>query len=82
MQILMDEGDRPFHRFLWRGMDQSLEPDTCQFASLVYGVNSSSILAQFLTQHHARQMSKKVPIAAETVLKGTFMDDSRDSLET
>ena len=82
MQILMDEGDRPFHRFLWRGMDQSQEPDTYQFASLVFGVNSSPFLAQFVTQHHARQMSEKLPIAAETVLKGTYMDDSLDSFET
>ena len=46
MQILMDEGDRPFHRLLWRGMDQS-QPDTYQFASLVFWVNSSPFLAQF-----------------------------------
>ena len=48
MQILMGEGDRPFHRFLWRGMDQPQEPDTYQFASLVLRVNSSPFLAQFV----------------------------------
>ena len=63
-------------------MDQSQEPDTYQFASLVFGVNSSPFLAQFVTQPHARQMSEKLPIAAETVLKGTYMDASLDSFET
>ena len=61
-------------------MDQLQEPDTYQFAS--FGVNSSPFLAQFLTQHHVRQMSEKLPKSAETVLKGTYMDASLASFKT
>ena len=45
---------RPFHRFLFRNIDQSRAPDVYQFNSLVFGVNSSPYQAQFVSQKHAR----------------------------
>ena len=33
--------DKPYHRFLWRGIDQSRQPDVYEFGRVVFGVNSS-----------------------------------------
>ncbi|MEW8314042.1 MAG: hypothetical protein AB2658_03330, partial [Candidatus Thiodiazotropha endolucinida] len=67
--------DRPYHRFLWRGMDTSFELNR-----VVFGINSSPFLAQYVSQQHARKYEKCYPMAAETVLKSTYMDDSLDSV--
>nr|XP_047144781.1 uncharacterized protein LOC124818257 [Hydra vulgaris] len=49
---------------------------------VVFGVNSSPFQAQFVIQKHAEKYKKKFPLAAETVDKFTYMDDSMDSVET
>ncbi|XP_074612232.1 uncharacterized protein LOC141866597 [Acropora palmata] len=49
--------DRPFHRFLWRDLDQQKVPEEYEFSRAVFGVNSSPFLAQFITQHHAETQS-------------------------
>ena len=38
--------------------------------------------AQFLAQENARRHQDVYPLAAETVLKSTYMDDSIYSMET
>jgi hypothetical protein len=82
LQIELAPEDRPYHRFLWRGMDQTREPDVYQFNRLVFGVNSCPFQAQFVTQQHALKNKTKLPRAAETVLLATYMDDSLDSVAT
>ena len=44
------------------------------------GVNSSPFQAQFVLQHHAKKSKDTVPLAAKTVLRSTYMDDSMDSV--
>lgn len=72
--------DKPFHRFLWRGIDQNRQPDIYEFDRVVFGVNSSPFQAQFVLQHHAKKFQDKFPMAVETILKSTYMDDSMDSV--
>lgn len=81
LQIEMKPEDRPLHRFLWRDVDQAKEPDVYQFNRIVFGVNSSPFLAQFVSQRNAENNKAKYPLAAETVLHSTYMDDSMDSVE-
>lgn len=38
--------------------------------------------AQFVVQENARRHQDQYPLAAETVMKSTYMDDSIDSVET
>ena len=76
---LAHEG-KPFHRFLWRRIDQDRQPDSYQFDRVVFGVNSSPFQAQFVLQHHAKKFKDTFPLAAETVLRSTYMDDSMDSV--
>lgn len=80
LRIGIAHADKPYHRFLWRGMDQSRSPDVYEFDRVVFGVNSSPFQAQFVLQQHARQYQCEFPKASETVLKSTYMDDSMDSV--
>ena len=74
--------DKPYHRFLWRGIDKNRQPDIYEFDRVVFGVNSSPFQAQFVLQHHAKKLQDDFPIAAETILKATYMDDSMDSVSS
>ena len=80
LRIGIAPGDRPFHRFLWRDLDFQNAPEEYEFSRVVFGVNSSPFLAQFVTQHHAQIHRTEYPLAAETALKSTYMDDSMDSV--
>ena len=50
--------------------------------NLTFGVNSSQFQAQFVLQQHAKKYKDRFPMAAETIEKSTYMDDSMDSLHT
>ncbi len=80
LQIKLREEDRPYHRFLWRDLDQSVEPVVYEFNRVVFGVNSSPFQAQFVARHHAEQHESEFPLAVKTVFKSTYMDDSMDSV--
>lgn len=80
LQVELLPQDRPYHRFLWRDLDLSRKPDVYEFNRVVFGVNSSPFLAQYVAQHHARQMMQTHPLGARTVLENTYMDDSMDSV--
>ena len=54
--------------------------DIAEMYRVVFGVNSSPFLAQFVTQQHAETHRTEYPLAAETALKSTYMDDSMDSV--
>ena len=74
--------DKTYHRFLWRGTNQNRTPDVYEFNRVVFGVNSSSFQAQFVLQQHAKKYKDSFPMAAETIEKSTYMDDSMDSVHT
>jgi len=80
LQILLCPSDRSCHRFMWRNSDKEI----CEyeFNRLVFGVNVSPFLAQFVIQHYAKALQWKFERAAETVLQSTYMDDSMDSVVT
>ena len=82
LPIKMHEPDRKYHCFLWRNLDQSKVPDSYEFSSLVFGTSASPFLAQFVTQQHAHSFQEKIPKAADSVLRSTFMDDSLTSFYT
>ena len=71
---------RPYHRFLWRNMETKENPSVFEFERVVFGVNSSPFLVQFVIQEHAWKHQSQFPLGAETVLKSTYMDDSMDSV--
>ena len=82
LQVEIEERDRPYFRLLWRDLDSSREPDVYEFSRVVFGKNSAPMEAQFVAQENVRRHQDVYPLAAETVLKSTYMDDSLDSVET
>ncbi|XP_065196475.1 uncharacterized protein LOC135827967 [Sycon ciliatum] len=78
LRISLNPDDRRYHRFLWR-TDPSKPPEVYEFCSVVFGVNASPFLAQYVSQQHARSLSSEMPQAASVVLDSTYMDDSMTS---
>ena len=80
LRIKMSVHDRSYFRFLWRDMKSDRKPDVYEFNRVVFGANCSPFLAQLVIQEHAKKFSGEYPLAAETLLKSTYMDDSMDSV--
>ena len=61
-------------------MDASKSPSVYGFTQLMFEVNASPFLAQYVSQFHAMSFRQMHPRASETILKSTYMDDSMDSV--
>ena len=81
LQIALAPEDRPYHRFSWHHNAQS-EVRYYEFNCLVFGVNASPFLAQYVTQQTARDQAALLPRAAEAILTSTYTDDTMDSVDT
>ena len=73
---------REIFKVFWRGFDQSRPTNVFEFNRVVFGLNSSPFLAQFVTQQHAETFASVYPCAATTIQKSTYMDDCMDSVDT
>ena len=80
LRVKLCPKDKSCHRFLWRNMNVEQKPLEYEFNSLVFGVNSSPFLAQFVSQYHAGVYRHQYPRAAEVILQSTYMDDSMVSV--
>ena len=78
LQIKLKPEDQPYHRFLGRDVVIDREPDMFDFKRI--DVDLSPFQPQFVAQEHTRRHQPIFPLAAETTLKSTYMDDSMDSL--
>ena len=82
LQVELQEKDRPYHRFLWRNLDTSREPDVYEFQRLVFGNTASPFCSQHVLHAHAERHRADYPEAAETVDNAMYVDDVLDSCET
>ncbi|XP_071954139.1 uncharacterized protein [Antedon mediterranea] len=73
--------DKPMHSFLWRDLDVSIEPTVYEHQRVVFGINASPFIALTVAKQNARMNQVKFPLAADTVLNSTYMDDSLDSVK-
>ena len=67
------------HRFLWRDCNLDQPVSEFEFNRVVFGVIASPFLAQFVSQQHAKALATELPLAADTMLRSTYSDDSMDS---
>ena len=81
LRVWLCPKDRSCHRFLWRDTDTEQKPLEYEFNCLVFGINSSPFLSQYVSQHHAKVHEKQYLRAVEAILKSTYMDDSMDSVK-
>ena len=82
LQVRLREEDQAFHRFLWRDLDASREPDVYEFLRLPLGNSSSPFCAQYVLQSHSKSNAAEYPQAAETIENSMYVDDVLDSRET
>ena len=61
LRVRLHPKDKSCHRFLWRDLDLNKSPCVYEFTHLVFGVNASPFLAQYVSQFHAQlfQQSSK-----------------------
>ena len=50
-QLLLLPDDRPLHRFLWRDLDQSKEPEVYEFLRFIFGRRYCPFCAQYTCRH-------------------------------
>ena len=80
LQVEMKKKDRPrMCRILWRDCNDDHDPGVFKFNCVVLGENATSMN---IVQENPRQHENSYLMAAETVLKSTYMDDSIDGMET
>ena len=80
-KITMPPPHRDYHRFLWQ--DNTSEPiKIYRWKSHVFGNAGSPCTAMFATTEHARRFQKDFPLAADTILHSTLVDDMLDSVDT
>ena len=61
-------------------MENDNEISEYEFTRLVFDVNFSPFLAQFVIRQHAQRLQSNYERAAETILQSTYMDDNIDSV--
>ncbi len=77
LRVSLVPEDRPFHCFLWRKPDGSLE--YLQFQVHVFGNAGSPFLALYVVKEHAQRYAASHPKAVETISHSTLVDDVLDS---
>ena len=70
--IAVDPQDQPYQRVLWRSLNQLEKPKILQVTCMVFGINSSPLHAQYVSQHYAKKDKNEYPLVAETVLCSTY----------
>ncbi len=62
LQVLLEQGDRSFHRLLWQNMNNRTSPVVYEFTRSVFRVNCSLFLAQYVSQRHAKDHMQEFPL--------------------
>ena len=78
----MAKEDRPFHRILWRHLDETKPVAVYEAARLTFGDCASPYLAQYVVRTHAENNREEFPLAATVCTDSMYMDDVMDSLDS
>lgn len=81
-RILIPERDQHVHRFLWRNLETSREPDVYVKTVLTFGDKPAPAMAQIALRKTAEESKITHPKAAEVITKNAYMDDICDSVDT
>ena len=72
--------DQHTHRFLWRNMDNTRDPDMYMMQKVSFGDKPAVNIAAVALRKTAEEGKEMYPRAAELVLHNTYVDDMLDSL--
>ena len=67
LQILLRESDCQLHRFLWRDLDTSKEPDIYALLRVTFGDKSSPDMASFVMLKIAEENKASTPEASKII---------------
>ena len=81
-RVLIPQLDQHVHRYLWRNMETSREPDTYVKTVLTFGDKPAPAMAQIALRKTADQAKTLYPEAAQVLKNNTYMDDICDSVRT
>ena len=76
------ELDQHTHRFLWRDMEKTKEPDTYVIQRVSFGDKPSGAIATVALRKTAEMGKNHFPEAAQIILNITYMDDIIESVDT
>lgn len=82
LQICWPEADTHVHRFLWRNMDASREPDVYRLMRVTFGDKPSPGMASFVMLKIAKESEEKLPHATTILGRDRYMDDLIHSCAT
>ena len=74
--------DQHTHRFLWRDMETTREPDTYVIQRVSFGDKPSGAIATVALRKTAEMGEDQFPEATRVILNNTYMDDIIESVET
>ena len=74
--------DQNTHRFLWRNMDITKEPDIYVITSVSFGDRPAGNIATVALRKTAQKFSMTYPRAVKTITENTYVDDMIDSVDT
>lgn len=82
LQILLSESDASVHRFLWRDLDTSREPEEYKLLRVTFGDKSSPSMASYVMLCIAEENNEAFPDAATILRRDRYMDDLIHSCAT
>ena len=63
------------HRFVWRELDRSREPEVCRLVTVTFGVIDSPYKSIEVVLHHAETHKDEYPVAIEAIKSDSYVDD-------
>jgi hypothetical protein len=81
-RILVPESDQHVHRYLWRDMETTRDPDTYIKTVLTFGDKPAPAMAQIILRKTAEESKNDYPDAARVIKENTYVDDICDSVHT
>ena len=79
-QIAISEEDQHVHRFLWRNLETSRQPDVYVMKVLTFGDKPAPAMALSALRKSAEAMKDEFPEASDTIQRNSYMDDVCDSV--
>ena len=77
--VYLSELDQHVHRFLWRDLDNSRDPDIYTLTRCSFGDKPASTITTLALRKTAQENESKYPEAVKIILDNTYVDDIIDS---
>ena len=73
--VKISEVDQYTHRILWRDIECNRSPDIYVLTSVSFGDKPAGAIASLALRNTADIYSEEYPLASQTIIKNTYMDD-------